>query len=155
MSLTWLAVGALVGALGGLRSGSSVELVSGVVGGMVVLPFAGAFLGVIGGDAGGSLVGAVGGLLGSWLASPISGIVVDAPTAKFMVLFGALAGATCLLYFHIQYWIYVTLFASIWRAIARIPALDRTSPRSVRGASLSRRQVVHTRFAHVSFRVRS
>src|SRR5208337_2370704 len=63
MSLTWLIVGATIGAMGGLRTGRLVELASGVLGGMIVLPIAGALLGLIGGDAKGSVVGAVGGLM--------------------------------------------------------------------------------------------
>jgi hypothetical protein len=154
MSLTWLSVGALVGAIGGLRSGSAVELVSGMVGGMVVLPVAGAFLGVIGGDAGGSLVGAIGGLLGSWLAAPISGIAVDAPTTRFMVLFGALAGATCLLYLHIKLWIYEKLWAAAWKGVALIPVRDHASRQVVQGGALRQPHAVRAHLGTASLRIR-
>ena len=63
MSLTWLIVRAMIGVIGGLRTGRLVELASGVLGGMIVLPIAGALLGLTGGDAKGSVVGAVGGLM--------------------------------------------------------------------------------------------
>jgi hypothetical protein len=147
MSLAWLAVGALVGAIGGLRSGSVIELVSGVLGGMVVLPIAGAFLGLLGGDAGGSLVGALGGLLGSWLAGPISGVAVDAPTMRFLVLLSSLVGATCLLYLHIQLWIYEKLSATAWKCIGRIDAATGTSARGFPSTSPGHRRSSRTHFA--------
>ena len=98
MSLTWLIVGAMIGAIGGLRTGRLVELASGVLGGMIVLPIAGVLLGLIGGDVKGSVVGAVGGLMGCWLAKPTGGISIDAVSVEVVVVFGALVGATCLLY---------------------------------------------------------
>jgi hypothetical protein len=104
MSLTWLIIGTMVGAIGGVRSGAVIELVSGVLGGMIVLPVVGAFLGVIGGDAKGSVVGAVGGLMGCWLAKPTGGISLDAVSVEVVVIFGALVGATCLLYLQFVRW---------------------------------------------------
>jgi len=109
MSLTWLIVGATIGAIGGLRTGRLVELASGVLGGMIVLPIAGVLLGLIGGDAKGSVVGAVGGLMGCWLAKPTGGISLDAVSVEVVVVFGALAGATCLLYLQFVRWSYGTL----------------------------------------------
>ena len=44
MSLTWLIVGAMIGAIGGLRTGRLIELASGMLGGMIVLPIAGVLL---------------------------------------------------------------------------------------------------------------
>ncbi len=154
MSLTWLGVGALVGAIGGLWSGSVIELVSGVVGGMIVLPIAGAFLGLIGGDAGGSLVGALGGLLGSWLSVPISGVVVDAPTMRFLVLFGALAGATCLIYLHIKLWIYEKVLAAAWKSVGRIRAWNDTSVPGSPTRSLNQPRSFRTHIAVRSFQGR-
>ena len=106
MSLTWLIVGAMIGAIGGLRTGRLVELASGVLGGMIVLPIAGVLLGLIGGDAKGSVVGAVGGLMGCWLAKPTGGISIDAVSMEVVVVFGALVGATCLLYLQFVRWSY-------------------------------------------------
>jgi hypothetical protein len=117
MSLTWLGVGALVGAIGGLRSGSVIELVSGLLGGMVVLPIAGAFLGLIGGDPVGSMVGALGGLLGCWLSLPVNGIAVDTPITRFVVLFASLAGATVFLYVRLKFWIYEKFCLIAWKVI--------------------------------------
>jgi len=97
MSLTWLVIGAMVGAIGGARSGSAIELISGVIGGVIVLPVVGVFLGTIKGDAMGSVVGAAGGLLGCWLARPTRGIPPDPLNVEVVVVFGALLGATCLL----------------------------------------------------------
>jgi hypothetical protein len=106
MSLTWLIVGAMIGAIGGLRTGRLVELASGVLGGMIVLPIAGVLLGLIGGDAKGSVVGAVGGLMGCWLAKPTGGISIDAVSVEVVAVFGALVGATCLLYLQFVRWSY-------------------------------------------------
>jgi hypothetical protein len=155
MSLTWVAIGALYGAIGGARSGSIVELVSGMISGMVVLPIAGAFLGLIGAEVGGSLVGAVGGLLGSWLALPFSGIAVDAPTMRFMVLFGALGGATCLLFLHIELWIYRKVLLTAWRCVGCTSAFDRIWARSPRGESLHHPRVFSAHLGVPSSRVRS
>jgi hypothetical protein len=106
MSLTWLIVGAMIGAIGGLRTGRLVELASGVLGGMIVLPIAGVLLGLIGGDAKGSVVGAVGGMMGCWLAKPTGGISIDAVSVEVVVVFAALVGATCLLYLQFVRWSY-------------------------------------------------
>jgi len=104
MSLTWLVIGAMVGAIGGARSGSAIELISGVIGGVIVLPVVGVFLGTIKGDAMGSVVGAAGGLLGCWLARPTRGIPPDPLNVEVVVVFGALLGATCLLYLQFVRW---------------------------------------------------
>ena len=106
VSLTWLIVGAMIGAIGGLRTGRLVELASGVLGGMIVLPIAGVLLGLIGGDAKGSVVGAVGGMMGCWLAKPTGGISIDAVSVEVVVVFAALVGATCLLYLQFVRWSY-------------------------------------------------
>ena len=106
MFLTWLIIGAMVGAIGGVRSGSASQLVSGVIGGVIVLPVVGVFLGLIKGDAKGSFVGAAGGLLGCLLAKPTRGISLDPLTVEVVIIFGALLGATCLLYLHLVRWSY-------------------------------------------------
>ncbi len=117
MSLTWLILGAMIGAIGGIRSGAVIQLVSGALGGMIVLPFAGVFLGLLGGDARGSVVGAAGGLMGCWLAKPACGISLDPASVEVVVLFGALAGATCLLYFQLLRWGYGILFRSACQCV--------------------------------------
>lgn len=113
MSLNWLFIGAMVGAVGGLRSGVLIDLVSGVIGGVIVLPVVGFFLGLIGGDAMGSVVGAVGGLLGCWLAMPTGGILLDPLKVEVVVVFGALIGATCFLYLQLVCWSYGILFRRV------------------------------------------
>lgn len=129
MSLTWLIVGAMIGAIGGLRTGRLVELASGVLGGMIVLPIAGVLLGLIGGDVKGSVVGAVGGLMGCWLAKPTGGISIDAVSVEVVVVFGALVGATCLLYLQLVRWSYGILLRRACRlaggalVLCRAPAL--------------------------------
>ncbi len=110
MSLTWLIIGAMVGAIGGVLSGSAIELVSGVIGGAIVLPVVGVFLGLIKGDAKGSVVGAAGGLLGCLLAKLTRGISPDALSVQMVVVFGALLGATCLIYLQFVRWSYGFLF---------------------------------------------
>jgi len=139
MSLTWLIVGATIGAIGGLRTGRLVELASGVLGGMIVLPIAGVLLGLIGGDAKGSVVGAVGGLMGCWLAKPTGGISLDAVSVEVVVVFGALVGATCLLYLQFVRWSYGTLFR------AACQASWSTSSRWKIGASSGARLVLPSR----------
>jgi hypothetical protein len=123
MSLTWLIVGAMIGALGGLRTGRLIELASGVLGGMIVLPIAGVLLGLIGGDAKGSVVGAVGGLMGCWLAKPTGGISIDAVSVEVVVIFGALAGATCVLYLRFVRSSYGILFRAACQLVDRALAL--------------------------------
>ncbi len=123
MSLTWLIVGVMVGAIGGLPTGRLVELASGVIGGMIVLPIAGVLLGLIGGDAKGSVVGAVGGLMGCWLAKPTGVISIDAVSVQVVVIFGALAGATCVLYLRCVRWSYGILFRRAGQLVDRALAL--------------------------------
>jgi hypothetical protein len=103
-SLSWMILGALVGGMGGIRNGVQLELVSSTLGGMILLPVVGVVLGLIGGDCIGSLVGGAGGLLGSILSRMTTGSVVDVMGMQFLIVFGALAGATCILYLRAVLW---------------------------------------------------
>jgi hypothetical protein len=103
-SLSWMILGALVGGMGGIRNGVQLELVSSTLGGMILLPVVGVVLGLIGGDCIGSLVGGAGGLLGSTLSRMTTGSVVDIMGMQFLIVFGALAGATCILYLRAVLW---------------------------------------------------
>jgi hypothetical protein len=50
MSLTWLFLGAVIGAVRGLGTGQGTAIISMMIGGMVIMPVAGVFLGLIGAD---------------------------------------------------------------------------------------------------------
>ncbi len=117
MSFTWLTIGAMVGAIGGLRYGVVIEVVCGAIGGVIVLPIVGVFLGLIGGDAKGSVVGAVGCLMGCWLAEPTGGSSLDPASVEVVVIFGALLGATCLLYLEFVRWSYGIFFRRSWQLV--------------------------------------
>ena len=55
LALTWLLIGAVIGVVGVERKGGGIEIVSMMIGGMIVLLIPGILLGVIGGDARGAL----------------------------------------------------------------------------------------------------
>jgi hypothetical protein len=110
MALTWLALGAAIGVIGGSGTVSVIGVASSVLSGMIILPIPGALLGLIGGDAKGSVVGASGGLMACLLAKPSGGIPLDPVSVESMVIFGALAGATCVLYLQFVRWSYGVLF---------------------------------------------
>jgi hypothetical protein len=108
--LTWLLLGAIVGAFGGLGTYSAIAIVSGMIGGMIVLPVAGLAIGVLGGDIKGTFVGAAGGVLGCCLCSCITGDSIHTTTLQLSVIFGALAGATFSLYLIMKIWTYTTIY---------------------------------------------
>lgn len=110
MVLTWLALGAAIGLIGGSGTVSVIGVASSVLSGMIILPIPGVLLGLIGGDVKGSVVGATGGLMGCWLAKPTGGISIDAVSMEVVVIFGALAGATCVRYLRFVRWSYGILF---------------------------------------------
>jgi hypothetical protein len=146
MSLAWLIVGAMVGSIGGLQSGRVIEIVTGMLSAMIVLPIVGLFLGLIGGDAKGSVVGAVASLLGCWISLQGIGIPIDVLTMKFMVILGALAGATCLLYLHFTLWTYKTIFLTIRRLFGGLPMFDKLSARANQTPTISRAEAYSAHF---------
>jgi hypothetical protein len=115
MSLTWLLLGGVIGAIGSRTTDTMIGFVSSILGGMIVLLFAGMFLGLIGGDVKGTPVGAAGALFGCWLSQYGGTAALDPLGMKFMVLVGALAGATCFLYLRLILWTYKTVFRTAYR----------------------------------------
>jgi hypothetical protein len=108
--LTWLLLGAFVGAAGGLGTSSASAIISGSIGGMIVLPIVGLAIGVLGGDTKGTFVGAAGGLLGCWLSSRYTGHPIQPLALQLSVVFGALAGATFSLYLMMKIWTYTSIY---------------------------------------------
>jgi hypothetical protein len=95
MVLVWLLFGGICGACSDLaRSGSWVGIVSGVLAGMIVMPFLGVFLGLAGARVRPTLIGGgLGGLLGALLATVVGS---PSPTmvASFGLILGGLTGGT-------------------------------------------------------------
>jgi hypothetical protein len=105
--LAWLVLGAVIGATGG--TGSPGAIVSGTIAGMIVLSVPGLLLAVLGGDVKGTLVGAAGGLLACLLLGLDPGSSIHPLTMRFVVLVGALTGATCPLYLRALSWTHKTI----------------------------------------------
>lgn len=113
MSLTWLFLGAVVGALNGLDNGGEIGLIAMMIGGMISLPIVGLFLGLIGGDARGSVAGAMGALIGCWLARAVGGPAIPPAGMGLAVVFCALVGATGFLFLRFLVWKYTIVFRAL------------------------------------------
>jgi hypothetical protein len=132
MSLTWVFLGAVIGAVHGLDKGRGPEIVFMMLSGMIVLPVLGLFLGLIGGDARGSVLGAAGGLLGSWLAGPVAAPAFHPQTTGLMMTIGAIAGATCFLFVRFLLWKYGMIFKAIRWLAGVTPMAGSRAPRARR-----------------------
>jgi hypothetical protein len=117
MSLTWLFLGAVIGVLNGLEKSSGGDIVFMMLGGMVVLSILGLFLGIIGGDASGSVFGAAAGVLVCWFVGPFGAHGNHPGAMSVIIMIGALAGATGLLFVRFLLWKYAMIFKAIrWMA---------------------------------------
>jgi hypothetical protein len=123
MSFNWIILGAVVGQIGSLRSDALVQCIACVLSGMIVFAIPGLCLGLIGGDVKGSYIGAAGGFLGCWFCELTRGVSIPSPSLQIMVVFGALAGATCVLYLRTAVWTYGIFARRAFRLIGRIPGL--------------------------------
>src|SRR5215467_12072405 len=94
MALTWLVLGAYIGASGAAAQAGPIEILAMMIGGMAVFPIVGVVLGLIGADARGSVVGVAGGLLGGRLAEVISTTAIPTPVLSMSTVAGGLFGAT-------------------------------------------------------------
>jgi hypothetical protein len=123
MSMTWLYLGLAIGLLEGLNQGGVLPMISMMIGAMMVLPIVGLALALIGGDVRGSVAGAALGLLGS-LGIELSGAVLLQPQARgAIIIFCALAGATCLLFTRFLIWRYTM----IWRVVCWLMGVPSAS----------------------------
>ncbi len=113
LALTWLLIGAVIGVVGVERKGGGIEIVSMMIGGMIVLLIPGILLGVIGGDARGSALGACAGFLGCCLAEPGGAVMLRPEVTGAVVIFSGLLGATCFLFIRALYWKYRIIFRCI------------------------------------------
>jgi hypothetical protein len=120
--LTWVLIGALVGAIGVLATHSAITVISGMIAGMILLPVPGLAIGVLGGDIKGTFVGAAGGLLGCWFSSFFTGHAIQATTVQLSVVFGALLGATFSLYLMMKIWTYTIIYGMARSLLLLIPA---------------------------------
>ena len=84
-----------------------------------MLPIAGVLLGLIGGDAKGALLEQLEALMGCWLAKPAGSISIDAVSVEVVVIFGALAGATFMLYLRFVRWSYGIFFRRACQLVDR------------------------------------
>jgi hypothetical protein len=125
--LTWLFLGAVIGAFNGQETGGSVEIVCMMIGGMIVLTIPGIFLGVIGGDARGSVVGAAGGLLGCWSAELSGAMAIQPFVIGAIAILGGLLGATGILFIRFLFWKYRMIFRSICWLIDITPVSGKAS----------------------------
>jgi hypothetical protein len=127
MVVAWLVLGAVVGGSGSLCNEGPFQTAVGIVAGMFVLPVPGLFLGLIGGDVKGSFVGAAGGILGCWLSGLASAAPIQVPSMKVMMVFGALAGATFVIYLRLGRWMYGTTLRRTWQLIGGTRAIDKVA----------------------------
>ncbi len=127
LSLTWLFIGAVIGVVNGRGTGTAIEIVSMMLGGMIALLIPGILLGVIGGDARGSIVGAAGGLLGYWLAQLGGNVAVQPPVLGMIVIFSGLLGATGFLFVRFLFWKYRMVFRGICWLIDATPLSGKVS----------------------------
>jgi len=118
----------VIGVVNGQGTGESIEIVSMMIGGMIVLTIPGIFLGVIGGDARGSVVGATGGLLGCWLAKFGGAVAIQPLVISTVVILGGLLGATGVLFMRFFFWKYRMIFRSICWLIGLTPVPGKVSP---------------------------
>jgi hypothetical protein len=125
MSLTWLFLGAAIGAIGGMGKGGGVQVVFTMIGGMAVLPIPGVLLGLIGGDPKGSLAGAAGGLLGCGIAGCLGQVPIQPQAIDVIVTFAALVGATAFLFVRFLLWKYGLIFRTICWLTGITPASSK------------------------------
>jgi len=93
MVLVWLCFGALIGPGSAPPDSGVIGTISGIIAGMLLLPFLGAALGLMGGRASESLLGGVcGALLGAALALASEGAIL--PKVNACLIAGGLVGAT-------------------------------------------------------------
>jgi hypothetical protein len=126
MAMTWLLLGASIGAAGATGQGGPIEVFAMMIGGMAVYPIVGVFLGLIGGDARGSVVGAAGGFLGGRLADVLS-TTVPPSVLSMIAVCGALVGATGFLFLRFLIWKYRTIFRTVWWLIGMTPMSGKAS----------------------------
>jgi hypothetical protein len=126
LSLTWLFIGALIGAVGVERKSGGIEIVYTMIGGMIVLTILGILLGVIGGDARGSVVGVFGGIVGCWLAN-LRGAALQPQLIGAVVIFSGLLGATGFLFIRVMLWKYRMMFRCVRRLTDMAPVSGRVS----------------------------
>jgi hypothetical protein len=129
MSLTWLVLGALVGAVASLARGSVFQIVTDATAGAIVLAVPGLLLGLMGADLKGGCVGATGGLLAFGLAGIFSNGPIAPASLQLMVVFGALLGATMLIYIRTALRMYEMLGSSAWRLISRLRGAEKAAHR--------------------------
>ncbi len=126
LSLTWLSIGAVIGVINARGTGTGIELVSMMIGGMIALVIPGILLGVIGGDARGSVIGVAGGLLGYWLATR-GGVAMQPPVLGVIMIFSGLLGATGFLFTRFLFWKYRTIFRIICWLVDATPLSAKVS----------------------------
>jgi hypothetical protein len=127
LALTWLFIGALIGLVGTERLGGVIEIISMMIGGMIVLTIPGMLLGVIGGDARGSVIGVTVGLLGCWLAKFGGAVAMQPHVIGVVVIFSGLFGATCFLFVRILFWRYRMMFRCICWLTDKTPVSGKVS----------------------------
>jgi hypothetical protein len=135
MAMTWLLLGASIGAAGAIGQGGPIEIFAMMIGGMAVYPIVGVFLGLLGGDARGSVVGAAGGLLGGRLADVLSSTTVPPSVLSMIAVCGALVGATGFLFLRFLIWKYRTIFRTVWWLVGMTPMSGKASALAIQLAS--------------------
>jgi hypothetical protein len=127
LCVTWLFLGAAIGVINGQGTGSGIEIVSMMIGGMIALAIPGLFLGLIGGDAKGSVVGAAGGLLGCWLTEFCGAVAIQPVVISTTVILGGLLGATGYLFIGFLFWKYRMILRSVCWLIDLTPLSTKLS----------------------------
>jgi hypothetical protein len=127
LSLTWLCLGAVIGVVSARGTGGSIETVSMMIGGMIMLPIPGIFLGVIGGDARGSVAGVAGALLGCWSAKLGGAVAIQPPVVSTIAIMGGLLGATIFLFVRFLFWKYQMIFRTICWFVDLTPLSGKVS----------------------------
>jgi hypothetical protein len=125
--LTWLFLGAAIGVINGQGTGSGIQIVCMMIGGMIALMIPGLFLGLIGGDARGSVIGAAGALLACWLTEFCGAVAVQPVVISTTVILGGLVGATGYLFLRFLFWKYRMIFRSICWLIDLTPMSAKVS----------------------------
>jgi hypothetical protein len=98
-----------------------VGVLSMMIGGMTVLAIPGIVLGLIGGDVRGSFVGATGAYLACLTSKSVGASPIDPPLIGAMVIYGALLGATALLFARFIVWKYGVIFRILCWAFPSLP----------------------------------
>ena len=135
MALTWLVLGAYIGASGATGQAGPIEILAMMIGGMAVFPFVGIVLGLIGGDVRGSVVGVSGGLLGGRLAELMSTTGIPTQLLSVITVAGGLFGATGLLFLRFWLWRFRTTFRIVCWLVAMTPMSATASARWIHLAS--------------------